>query len=135
MENTSVVDTNVILRFLLKDDEALSPKAKVFWDEVLDGSRSAFIPQAIVAECVFVMTRMAKVPRHEVSGKLLRLITLRGVATESRDIAVRALRLFADWPAISFVDALLIAHSEQRRADIISFDRDLIKTAGKLQPN
>lgn len=127
-----IVDTNVIVRFLLKDDAALSPKAKLFWDEVIAGSQSAFVPQAIIAECVFVMARVARIPRAEISSNLLQLILTRGVSTESREVVVRALRLFASH-AIGFADALVIAHAEDRKAAIMSFDKDLLKTAGKLR--
>ncbi|MEN9898151.1 MAG: hypothetical protein RLZZ66_1800 [Pseudomonadota bacterium] len=55
MINTTVIDTNVILRYLLNDHEAHFEVAKTFMLEVKAGNLFAYIPDSVLAECIFVL--------------------------------------------------------------------------------
>ncbi|MGH8672776.1 MAG: PIN domain-containing protein [Burkholderiales bacterium] len=122
-KNTSVVDANAIVALLLGGDRADSERARAFFEPVREGSSQAFIPAAVLAECVYVLTRVYKATRADAASRLLALLDYRGVSTES-EASRRALELYRD-RNVDFVDALVVAIARERSSQIFSSDRDL----------
>src|SRR4051812_20463313 len=81
--NTSVVDANAIVSLLIGSERAHFERARAFFEDVLEGKRSAYLPSAVLAECVYVLTKVYGVPRNEVARKLLSLLDYRGVLLET----------------------------------------------------
>ena len=122
-KSTSVVDANAILSLLLGGERAHYRQSQEFFEPVREGTALAYIPAAVVAECVYVLSRIYKVTRADIASKLLGLLDYRGVSTESP--AVRhALTLYRD-RNVDFVDALVVATAAERNWRVFSFDRDL----------
>lgn len=122
-KNTSAVDANVIVSLLLGSERRHFARAKAFFENVREGSTGAYVPAAVLAECVYVLTRAYGIARQDVADKLLGLLDYRGVLTESA--AVRhALMLYRD-RKVDFVDALVAATARERGWRVFSFDRDL----------
>lgn len=125
--STSVVDANAIVTLLLGSGRADFERARAFFEPVRTGSASAYVPAAVVAECIYVLTRIYKVERAEAADKLIGLLDYRGVITESP--AVRgALTLFRD-RNVDFVVALVASTARDKGWSVFSFDRDLQKLA------
>jgi predicted nucleic acid-binding protein len=125
--STSVVDANVIVSLLLGSERRHFEQARAFFEPVREGEASAYIPAAVLAECVHVLTRVYKVSRADAAAKLLMLLDYRGVMIESA--AVRwALALYRDHN-VDFVDALVAATAREHRWHVFSFDRDLARLA------
>lgn len=124
MDQPSVVDTNVILRFLLGDHREHSEEARLFFDEVKGGERLAYIGEAIWAECFFLMTKTYGIARSETLEKLEKLSSFRGMVGDHRSMLVRAFALTGKYN-VSFVDALAFALAEERGWDLITFDKKL----------
>ena len=55
MKNIHIVDANVILRYLLADHPEYHEIAKSFLIKVREGSCTAFFPESVIAECVYVI--------------------------------------------------------------------------------
>lgn len=126
-KSTSVVDTNAILALLLGGERVHHLQSREFFEPVREGTASAYIPAAVVAECVYVLSRIYKVTRADIAAKLLGLLDYRGASTESP--AVRhALTLYRDHN-VDFVDALVVATAAERNWRVFSFDRDLARLA------
>jgi predicted nucleic acid-binding protein len=125
---THVVDSNVILRWLLRDHEAYFEQAARFWNEVREEHCFAHIPEGILVECFFVLTRSYKVPRAEAALQLQRLLSMRAVSMDARPVALAALDLLLQ-RNLSIADALVIAHARAHDVGIQSFDQDLIRAA------
>ena len=124
MDQPSVVDTNVILRFLLGDHREHSEEARLFFDAVKGGERLAYIGEAIWAECFFLMTKTYGIARSETLEKLEKLSSFRGMVGDHRSMLVRAFALTGKYN-VSFVDALAFALAEERGWDLITFDKKL----------
>ena len=58
-----VVDTNVILRYLLQDNEELSSKAI----EIIDNNE-IFIPTEVIVEVSYVLKKVYKVEKFEIKS-------------------------------------------------------------------
>lgn len=130
MAKTSVVDTNVVLRWLLQDHATLSPAANAFWTRVREGQQTALLLDIVIAEVAFVLNRSYGVPKAEVAEQLGRLVTMRHLRFQNRDALVDAIGLYTR-KNISLVDALVVAHARTGGNAIMSFDADLNKAASK----
>lgn len=122
-KSTSVVDANVIVSLLLGNERAHSQRARVFFEPVGEGSASAFIPSAVLAECVRV--RPDACVRDRARGcrqQAARIARLSRVLTESAAV-YQALTLYRD-RKVDFVDALVAAIARERGWHVFSFDRD-----------
>ncbi len=121
-KNISLIDTNVILRCLLKDKEELYTKAEKVFNEVMEGKAKVIILESVVAELVYVLQRLYKVSRKEVSEVLRELIELRSVKVHNKGKVLKALEIFST-KNLDFVDCLLCAYGEENK--LITFDKGL----------
>ena len=91
----SLPDTNILVRYLVADDPALHDKAKKFFDEVKNSGVKAIIHESVIAECVYVLTKIYKVPRDRAAGSLIDILLYKGIANDDRQELIRALFLFS----------------------------------------
>lgn len=126
-KSTSVVDANAILRLLLQDEPAHFAQARAFFDRVRAGEASAYVPAAVLAECIYVLTKVYAVGRTETADHLLGLLDYRGLTTDSAAVRV-ALGLYRD-RNVDFIDALVVATARENGWQVFSFDRDLARLA------
>ncbi|MBI2872659.1 MAG: type II toxin-antitoxin system VapC family toxin [Chloroflexi bacterium] len=128
------LDTNVILRYLTKDDEAKAEACYQLFQRVKQGGEELFTCEAIVTEVVYVLSSPRapyRLSHEEVSARLLPILTLRGLKLPQKRVYLRALDLYASSPFLDFEDALAVAHMEQRgMAEIISYDSDFDRVTG-----
>ena len=81
----SLVDTNIILRYLLNDIPEQSEIARL---ELKSGNVK--ILTQIVAEVIYVLSKIYKINRKEISENLLKIFSLNGVIVENEEIVVFA---------------------------------------------
>ncbi len=127
----SLPDTNAIIRYLTKDDEVLYSKAKEFFDRVKNGSCKVIIVESVIAECIYVLTKVYKVPKNEAAASLKDILHYKGVANEDQKELIRALTLFQD-RNIDIVDCILCVKSTNPDLSLFSFDDDLNKINASL---
>ena len=125
MKNTAVVDTNVIIRYLVGDHPEHFHRAVSFWNEVKSGQQRAFLPESVLAETVYVLLKIYRVPRLKIAENLLGLLSYKGLVGEI-GLFRRALEIFAA-RKIDIVDALVLSWAEVKGYQIASFDRDVSK--------
>ena len=121
-------DTNVVVRYLVKDDIELYKQAKTFFDKVKTGEESALILESVVAECVYVLTKIYKVPKEKTADSLKNLLRYRGIINEDRADLIKALTTFAE-RSIDIVDCILYVKAKGMDTSLFSFDEDLNKLA------
>ena len=117
-----LIDTNVILRFLLDDHKKYSPKAKAFMELVSQGEKKAEIPSVVIVECVYVMEGFYKIPKGEIVDTLTKVLNFDGVVNSDKSEILEALFKYANTNT-DIVDCLLAARSSPDKV-IISFDKD-----------
>jgi len=120
-----LIDTNVILRYLLGDHPEFSPKAKSFMAAVSDGTIKAEIPDVVIVECVYVMEKYYGIPGNEISTKLSGILNFSGIINPDRSELLEALLKYSSLN-IDIVDCILAAHSSPEKV-VISFDKDMEK--------
>jgi len=124
-EKVYLIDTNVILRFLLGDHHEFSPKAATFMLNVAQGIFKAEMLDVVVVECVYVMEKFYRIPRKEITNKLIKILNFSGIINSHRSELLQALLKFETSNA-DIVDCLLAAASSSSRV-VVSFDKDMQK--------
>lgn len=124
----SLPDTNTIVRFLVADDAALHAKAKRFFDGVRAGESRARILECVVAECVYVLTKMYRISRKDAAESLIGLMHYQGIINEDRAELIKAPSLYSQ-TGLDIVDCILCAKAAAAGEGLFTFDADLIKLA------
>ncbi len=121
-------DTNVITRYFIRDDEALYERAKAFFDDVRDGVKKTVVLESVVAECVYVLTKIYKVPREAAAESLVILLRYKGIVNDDKGHLINALTLFAKG-RMDIVDCILCVKSTGDGSALMSFDGQLNKAS------
>ena len=111
-----LVDTNVVLRYLLCDNEEQAQVAK----NLIEGG--AFLLPEVLMETSHVLRTFYKVDRQNIAAQLL--IVLDWVEMERKDVMIRAVEIFAE-THLDFVDCVLAAYHELKNATVFTFDKKL----------
>ena len=70
----NLIDANVVLRYLLQDDDALFKRASTLLERIKVGEEAAVILESVLAECVYVLLKVYKIDRQIISEKLRGLL-------------------------------------------------------------
>ncbi len=127
----SFPDTNILVRYLTRDDENLHVKAKEFFDAVKEGKKKAVLLESVIAECIYVFIKIYKVPRDIAAASLIDILHYKGIANSDQEELIRALTLFSE-KNIDIVDCILCVKSAQPGSVLVSFDKELNKTTRLL---
>ena len=121
----SGLDTNVVIRCLVNDDKAQAAKA-----QALIAKSEVHLSLTVLLECEWVLRGAYDFSPLEIAGFFRALLGLDNVRITAPAIVDEALRLYAN--GLDFADAL---HLVQMPAAgrFASFDRNLVKRAGRLQ--
>jgi predicted nucleic-acid-binding protein len=119
-----LVDANVILRYLLRDDEPLFQKASEILEKVRTGEEKVVILESVLTECVYVLLKVYGVDRSTIAEKLSGLLYYKGVANLDKQDLIDSVNLFHQ-TRLSFVDCLLCAKSKNNAMPMVTFDEEL----------
>ena len=121
----SLIDTNIIIRFLVGDHEEHLKIATEIFRQVENAEIEVEILDSVVMEALFVLIKFYKLPKGEVIADFKRLIALRGVVGD-KVLLIETLNIVDD-KNIDFVDALICAKSRLQGYGKLSFDKDVHK--------
>lgn len=122
-KKVTLLDTNVILRFLLDDDPEQSPRAARFLKRVERDEERTELEDCVLCEVVWVLEKGLAVPRREIASKLSALLGLRGVRSRGKRVLLDALGRFAS-TTCDIAHCLLAARARSRGLEVRSFDQD-----------
>jgi predicted nucleic acid-binding protein len=124
----SLVDTNLIVRYLVQDHEKHAKAAGKLFDACDRGDVVIIVLPAVLAECVFVLESFYEHPRGAISSALGRLISSPGVEIGEATIHLDALERYRK-TKVHFVDCLLAATAAAEDTPVATFDQDFRKFA------
>ncbi len=127
----SAVDTNVILRYLVRDDPQQAEAARALL-ESFTSEQPAFICREVIIETVWVLERSYRLPRVEIADLIEQLIhTDRLVFEDTDDVARVALRYRQG--GADFADLMILAAAERAGATpLYTFDQALARMDGAV---
>jgi predicted nucleic-acid-binding protein len=114
-------DTNILIRYLTRDVESLFVKAKAFFDKVKDGSAKAIVIESVIAESIYVLTKIYKVPKNKAAQSLIDILRYKGIANVDQKDLILALSLFSEGN-IDIVDCILCVKAAGPETTLFSFD-------------
>jgi predicted nucleic acid-binding protein len=123
-----LVDTNLIVRYLVQDHEKHANAAGKLFDACDRGEAVIVVLPAILAECVFVLESFYEHPRGDISSALGRLISSPGVEIGGTTIHLDALERYRK-TKVHFVDCVLAATAAAEDTPVATFDQDFRKFA------
>ena len=122
-----ILDTNVLLRFLVGDNERQQKEAQRWLKEAEERKRKIVVVPLVIAETCFVLESFYKRQRNEIANALEVFIAQRWLEVEEREV----LLLLWSWyrQGLHFVDSFLLAWTQAHTGNILTFDQSLQKKA------
>ncbi len=133
---TYFLDTNILLRYLTRDDEQMAQGALNLLMRIERGEEKVITSSLVIFETVFTLQSFYKVPRQSIKEQMLAVISLRGLHLSDKNLYYQAFDLYAS-KNISFADAYNAAYIlSEHVSGIYSWDRDFDKVEGivRLEP-
>ena len=131
----SLIDTNVIIRYLVEDPETIRPKFKgvyAFFKKVERGEAKVQLPELVLFESFFVLTSFYEIPTNKAAQTLDLIVSLKGITMQDKGLMRSCLSLLQN-KKIDLVDAYILALSRQKGIETVySFDNDLKKNGLEL---
>ncbi len=121
-----VVDTNALLRFLLNDipSQVIQVQQKI--EQAKLGKYSLVVPQIVVFEIAFALTKAYGFPKIDVAKNLKKIITSSYLQVDQDDIFTEALDIYRD-KNLSLPDCFIKIYAKRINAQIFTFDKNLEK--------
>jgi predicted nucleic-acid-binding protein len=122
------VDTNVLVRLLVRDDARQVKLAEVF----VDGN--AWISQLVLAETMWVLESVYDRTPVQLAAALEILLEHKTLTLQDADTVAAALQNFKRKPALDFSDCLVLEIARKAgHTPLGTFDKGLAKLAGAQQ--
>ena len=123
-----LVDTNLIVRYLVQDHEKHAKAAGKLFDACDRGDVAIVVLPVVLAECVFVLESFYEHSRGDIASALARLISSPGVEIGDAVIHLDALDRYRK-TKVHFVDCLIAATAMAEDTPVVTFDQDFRKFA------
>ncbi len=128
------LDTNIILRYLTRDDEVKAQACFELFQRLKQGQETVFTCEAVVTEVAYVLCSSRapyRLSHEEIRTRLSPIIALRGLKLPHKRVYQRALDIWATSQFLDFEDALIVAHMEEQGiGDLLSYDTDFDRVSG-----
>lgn len=125
------LDTNVIIRYVVRDDTRQSKMATELIEHLTEDS-PGFLTLVCLTEIVWVLESAYSFDRLEVVELLNKLMQIAVLKIERRSVAIAALRIFKDGKA-DFADCLIERLSDNAGCErTMTFDRVAARTANMI---
>lgn len=127
-----LLDTNIIIRFLLKDHPTQSPVSKSLLE---NPTESLVLTDVSFAEIIWLLTSFYRLSKNDVIEKIYNLLTVNSLIV-NRPLIIRTLYFYRNF-SLDFIDAYSAAYCELENLEgIYSFDKglDKIKEVKRFKP-
>jgi predicted nucleic acid-binding protein len=126
---TYLVDTNVLLRYLMNDHPEHGESARKLIAKAGRGEVALHVPFIAVVETIFTLQRFYQVAREDIGREFLKVLTAPGIKVAGPEWVLEAVEEYRT-RNVSFGDACLAAEARTQGLPIASFDRGLDKFSG-----
>ena len=126
MSQRRLVDTNLIVRYLVQDQEKQARAAGKVFEACDRGDLVIVVLPEVLAESVFVLESFYEHPRSDIAPALATLISSPGVEIGGAAIRLDALDRYRK-TNVHFVDCLIAATAAAEDTPVATFDRDFRK--------
>lgn len=131
----TMIDANVVLRFLTADLPEQSSRCRDLWARVQDGQEEIYLPEVVLSEIAWTLRSFYRWPVERIAHFVGELLALKHLQTPRKALLLDALRLYAT-QRIDWSDALIAAEALREGFAVYSYDRDLDNVSGlqRMEP-
>lgn len=123
------LDTNVLARFLVADDEVQAARARACIEHAVAEGEMLYINRVVLAETVWILTKLYRQSRNALADAIERILLTAEFEVEEKQLAWEALHEFRRGGA-DFADALIgTVNRSAGCSTTVTFDKE----AGKLK--
>ncbi|HLQ05975.1 MAG TPA: type II toxin-antitoxin system VapC family toxin [Verrucomicrobiae bacterium] len=124
------LDTNVLVRFVTRDDAEQSKRVLNVMRRAERGEMSLRVSAVVVAEVIWVLESFYGYEPAAIADALRALVIADGVAVEEQDVVMEALRLMQEGAA--YTDAYVAALARSHREPVFTLDADFKRLGVEL---
>jgi len=129
-----ILDTNIILRTLIKDDDQVLADCVELLGMVKCNKIEAVLPGIVLSEVVWVLLSFYKFPKTQVVKALKSVLKLSGLKLVDNYDYEQAIKLYEN-NQVKYVDCVIASLVTSRDFTVISYDKDFDKLKVKrLEP-
>lgn len=125
LTNNYILDTNVLLRFLVGDNQDQQEQASKWFKEAEKGEIKIVVTPIVIAEACFVLESFYEKKRPEIADSLEIFVSQRWLRVEEREILKKLWTFYRN--NFHFVDSYLLAWKEINHRNILTFDQKILK--------
>ncbi|MBS9779214.1 MAG: PIN domain-containing protein [Moraxellaceae bacterium] len=114
-----IIDTNIILRYSLQDNEKLSKQATDLIDNNI-----VYTTTEVIAEVCYVLAKVYQMPRAEIAEELLYLFQDDIICHQDKPFIITAIKIYQQ-TSLDFVDCAMIAYYQSLNYQVSSFDKKI----------
>jgi predicted nucleic-acid-binding protein len=123
------IDTNVLVRLIVRDDPEQVRAAEAFT------SNGAWISHLILAETMWVLDAVYDRTSEQIATAIECLLDHKDLALQDPDVVTATLEQFRKRPALSFSDCLVLEIARKaRNVPLGTFDRGVARLDGATRP-
>ena len=119
------VDTNVLVRLLVRDDARQVRAAEEF------ASKGAWVSHLVLAETIWVLDAVYDRTAAQIATAVDMLLNHKDLTVQDPDVAAQALQHFRKYPMLGFSDCLMLEIARKSgHSPVGTFDRDPARLDG-----
>ena len=130
------LDTNIFLRFFLKENELVFRRLEKLFSEIISGNIIGVTNAMIIAEVVWVLSRSYKWNKENICDNIEFILITPNIRFKDKAILVNAVNVYKE-KNIGFIDAYNYSYMKANSIDeIYTFDRDFdeLQDVKRLEP-
>jgi predicted nucleic-acid-binding protein len=123
---TYLADTNIFIRLYTQGNSEQRKISEKTLKDCKDGRLKMLVLSEVIPEIEYVLRKVYKIDRKTISDHLFGLVMTTYINIEKRDVWKKAIKIYSK-NNIDIVDAILFVESQNRKNEILSFDKDFKK--------
>ena len=128
------LDTNVLLRYIVKDDPSRFARARRLIESRARADDPAWLSLIVTVELVWALKTRYSYTRDEIADTIDLLLGSAEIQLERQHLVVQALSLFRT-ARVDFADALIMLANRDNGCDTtVSFDQKLVRAGLAVEP-
>jgi predicted nucleic-acid-binding protein len=123
-----VIDTNVLIRYFVGDVSSHKSDVDSLFRQIDDEECEAFIPNEVICEMTYVLTKQYGYDRTDMV-RALRLLLSSRISFVNKQVVENAVLHYVD-SDLDIQDCFLVGYAKAQGYTIATFDKDLKKRSG-----
>lgn len=121
--HTYILDTNVLVRFLVGDHKEHQESAERWFASAENGKITIVIDPVVIAETTFVLESFYKLKRDHVADAMEVFLSQRWLEVRERESLLNLWHFYRE--GLHFVDSYCLAWAQNAGASVLSFDKKM----------